>query len=58
MGSKEVKTDAERKSGAVWKLLIFLTIIVIFLSLWYYSGLVGEGIGDLFGSIWNDMTNS
>lgn len=55
------KDDNKNKGSnkAVWAILWIITLGVIFLSLWYYSGLVYEYTGELVsqdaGSIYYDI---
>ena len=58
MTESDDEKSKSKKSKTVWYILIFITVIIAFLSLWYYSGMVatetGNEICGCVGSAWND----
>lgn len=50
-------TENEKTRATVWTILAIITAINIFLSLWFYSGLVGDGLTNSISSGFNELTS-
>uniref|UniRef100_A0A6C0BCI5 Uncharacterized protein n=1 Tax=viral metagenome TaxID=1070528 RepID=A0A6C0BCI5_9ZZZZ len=60
MGAKTEPKEEKKRNKIIWFILIVLSVGIVFLSLWYYSGLIvlegDTAVSNLEGSIWNDFT--